>query len=43
MTEDSKSVNIDRSQIKVGDKIEISRTAEVIAVRSASRAPGPPS
>ena len=43
MTEDSKSVNIDRSQIKVGDKIEISRTAEVIAVRSASRASGLPS
>lgn len=43
MTEQSKTVNIDRSEVEVGDKIEISRTAEVIAVRSASRAPGLPS
>lgn len=42
MTEQSKPVNIDRSEVEVGDKIEISRIAEVLAVRKMRRAPGLP-
>lgn len=42
MTEQSKPVNIERSQVEVGDKIEISRIAEVLAVRKLRREPGLP-
>ncbi|AHL18511.1 hypothetical protein ISF9_041 [Microbacterium phage vB_MoxS-ISF9] len=42
MTEQSNPVNIERSEVGVGDKIEISRIAEVLAVRKLRRAPGLP-